>query len=123
VVGMGEYKVWVDKNGIIRGQIIGSHDEDDAVHIIKEIDDILLKMEQKGVILIDMSKTGRPTTGSRKVHAENIKHGYSKFKKAAFFGASAFNRVMANFIIKASGKGEVVRYFDKENDAINWLLD
>jgi hypothetical protein len=119
---MGEYTVWVDQDGIIRGKIIGSHDEDEAINIIKEIDLQLLKMEQKGLILIDMSKTGRPTAGSRKVHAQNLKHGYTKFKKAAFYGASAINRVMANFIIKASGRGEMVRYFDKEDEAVKWLL-
>ena len=120
---MGEFKVWVDNNGIIRGKIIGVHTEEDAIEIIKQMDEYLMKEKGSRSVMIDMRETGRPTSKSRKVHAENIKNNSNKFKKAAFFGAKVINRVMANFIIKASGRGEKVRYFDTESDAVKWILE
>ena len=118
---MGEFKVWVGDDGIIRGKIIGDHTGQDARKIIKLIDHYLAKDRSKGYVLIDMRETGRPTAESRKIHASNIKNGHSKFNKTAFFGAKVINRVMANFIIKASGKGKKVKYFDTENEALKWL--
>lgn len=118
---MGEYKVWVDKEGIIRAAIIGTHDKDDAEKIIAEIDKLLEKYKQQSRLLIDMTKTGRPTSKARKVHASNMRIKAKYFKKTALYGASAMNRVMANFIIKASGKGDNVKYFNTEHQALSWL--
>jgi hypothetical protein len=118
---MGEYKVWVDSEGIIRGKIIGDHTKEDAIEIIKELQNHFLKDKGNLLAIIDMSETNRPSSGSRKVHAMNLKNNHDLFKKAAFFGASVMNRVLANFIIKASGKGDKVRYFDTQQEAIQWL--
>ena len=118
---MGEYKVWVDQDGIIRATIIGTHDKDDAEKIIAEINELIKKHEQNSRLLIDMTKTSRPTSKARKLHAINIKVQAKHFKKTALFGASAMNRVMANFIIKASGRSDKVKYFNTEQEAVSWL--
>lgn len=121
VNSMGKYKVWVDDSGIIRGAIIGEHTKEDALNIIRDLDEYLNKVHDNGLVLIDMTKTGRPSSEARKVHAMNIKNENEKFKKAAFFGATVMNRVLANFIIKASGRGDKVRYFNTKEEAIVWL--
>ncbi len=118
---MGEYKVWVDNDGFIRAMITGGHDKEAAEKIIAKLNELLKKKKNTGKVLIDMTKTGRPTYQARKLHANNIKNNSDLFKKAALYGASALNKVMANFIIKASGKGEKVRYFDTEDEAMMWL--
>jgi hypothetical protein len=118
---MGKYKVWVDDYGIIRGAIFGKHSKKDALDIIREMDGHLQKEKGNGLILIDMTETGRPSSEARKIHAMNIKNGNTKFKRAAFFGATVMNRVLANFIIKASGRSDKVRYFDTQKEAIEWL--
>jgi hypothetical protein len=116
---MGKYEIRVD-SGIIRIKLFGTHTKEDAVNLIKEADKLLLK-NRPGLVLTDLSSTGKPLSGARKVHADNIRYGHEKFKKIAFFGASVTNRVMANFIIKASGKSDKVRYFKTESDAVKWL--
>jgi hypothetical protein len=119
---MGEYKVWVDDTGIVRGAIFGTHDKDDAKKVIEEMN-ILIKQSGKDCkVLIDMSETGRPTYEARKLHASNINIISKYFKKAAFFGATTMNRVLANFIIKAAGIGDSVKYFNTQDEAIKWLL-
>jgi hypothetical protein len=118
---MGEYKVWVDHEGHIRARIVGKHDKGNAEKIINEINELIKKNQKKGKLLIDMTDTGRPTVQARKLHATNMKRLSKEIKKAALYGASAMNRVMANFIIKASGMGEKVKYFNTEEEAILWL--
>ena len=118
---MGEYKVWVDKAGIIRGAIFGSHEQKDAEKIIEEINMHIKGYGKNCIVLIDMSKTGRPTYEARKLHATNIKFISKYFRKAAFFGGTTMNRVLANFIIKASGVGKNVKYFNSQDEAIKWL--
>jgi hypothetical protein len=118
---LGEYKVKVDSDGFIRATIIGIHDKDDAEKIIVEMNKLIKKHEQNCKILIDMTKTGRPTSKARKLHAINMKVQAEYFKKTAIFGGNAMNRVMANFIIKASGRGDKVKYFGTHQDAVSWL--
>jgi len=118
---MGEYKVWVDQEGRIRARIVGEHDKLDAENIINEINELIKRDQKNSKILIDMTDTGRPSSHARKLHANNMKKLSKSIKKAALYGASAMNRVMANFIIKASGMGEKVKYFNTEKEAILWL--
>lgn len=118
---MGEYKVWAD-NEIIRITLSGIHTQEDAINLIKKVDEFLLS-NKSGLVLTDMSQVEKPTSGARKIHANNIKNDKGNYKKLAFFGASVMNRVMANFIIKASGRGEKARYFETEIEAIEWLKE
>jgi hypothetical protein len=118
---MGDYKVWED-DGIIRITLYGIHTQEDAINLIKKVDEFLLS-NKSGLVLTDMSQVEKPTSGARKIHANNIKNDKGNYKKLAFFGASVMNRVMANFIIKASGRGEKARYFETEIEAIEWLKE
>lgn len=118
---MGEFEVWVDQYGFICAKIIGSHDQQQAEIIISKMNELIQQKQKTGHLLIDMTKTGRPTSKARKLHAENIKLQSEFFRKAALYGASVLNRVMANFIIKASGKGKKVRYFSTKEEAVKWL--
>jgi dsRNA-specific ribonuclease len=118
---MGTHKIWADE-GIIRIALIGMHTQEDAGNIIKDVEEFLPE-NRKGLVLTDMSRIEKPTSRARKVHADNIKNNHDKYEKLAFYGASVMNRVMANFIIKASGHNDKVRYFDTELEAINWLKE
>ena len=117
---MGSYKVWEDATGLVRVKVIGDHTDHDSKAMIHELNEVLMKKSNNNKILIDMTQTGRPTVNARKNHAVNMKNN-GNFKKAALFGASAMNRVMANFIIKASGRGNKVKYFKDEHSALDWL--
>lgn len=118
---MGEYKVWLDEDGIIKGILYGDQDKDTTKNVIEEVNILLSREKSIGSVLIDMSETGRPTSESRRLHADNIKSNPENLRKLALYGASTMNRVMANFIIKASGRADMVRYFKTEKDAIEWL--
>ena len=119
---MGEYKVCKGDDGIIRGILLGVHEKRDAESIIKEITDL---SEEKGKarVLIDLSKTERGTLGARKVHLNNIKVQPPTFEKLALFGANTTNKVMVNFIVKATGRKNKIKYFKTEEEALRWLRE
>ena len=119
---MGDYKIWLDDDGIIRCILKGIHEKKDAEAILKKII-TLLKEKGKARVLIDLRKTERSTSGARRVYVYNIMAKPKVFEKFAFFGKSVKNRVMANFIMTATGKEDKVRYFESEEDALRWLKE
>ena len=72
-------------------------------------------------VLVDLSETVRGTVRARMVTIKSIKTEPLIYGKIALFGANKTNRVMANLVIKASGRHDKVRYFDTENEAEQWL--
>jgi len=120
---MGAYKVWLDDDGIIKGILLGDQDKESTENVITEVNTLLSKENCIGSVLIDMSQTGRPSSESRRLHANNIRSNPKNLRKLALYGASTMNRVMANFIIKASGRVDMVRYFKTEKEAIEWLKE
>ena len=119
---MASHKLWVDKEKIINIQLIGSHDKENAESIIEEINELISK-NPNCLILIDMDKIVRPTSQARKLHAQNMRLQANYFKKTAIYGGNTLNRVIANFIIKASGRGDKVKYFRTRENAIEWLKE
>lgn len=119
---MGEYKVWIDDDGIIRCALRGVHMKRDAESITEGITH-LSKYNGKARVLMDLSKTERSTSGARMVHINNIRAEHEIFEKLALFGISEMNRVKANFIIIASGRGNKARYFESEGEALRWLKE
>lgn len=117
---MGEYKVWIDDNGIIRCVVGGSHRKQDAQ---KVIDDIKKHLKEKGKarILLDICNIEESTSDARRVYVNFIKKEPRILEKTALHGKKAMQRVMANFIIVASGCEKKVRYFRKEKEALRWL--
>ena len=118
---MGKYKIWVN-DGIIFGQLSGIHDKKDAETVIKEFHALMGK-EKIRKILIDMSNIEKATLEARKIHLDNLVSRPDIFNKLALFGANTMNRVMANLFIRAAKMGNKVKYFNSENDALDWLKE
>jgi len=119
---MGVYKVTNDKgNGIIVGDISGNHTLEDAENMLAIVLDLMEENGESRKILLVMSKVGRPTSDARKFYAKIIRSNQYNFQKLALYGANTRNRVMANFIIKASGKDNFIKYFDSRKNTLRWL--
>lgn len=71
-------------------------------------------------ILIDISQVKTQDIGARKAALEGITS--LEFDKMAVFGAGLFIKHVAGFVIQAAGKSEMVKYFDTEKEATEWLI-
>lgn len=70
--------------------------------------------------LIDLSQMTKATSKARKILVDVSSH--PSIRKYAFYGASTFIRVVANFIISSSGQKNVC-HFDTEEAALKWIKE
>ena len=120
-----KHKTWWDeREGVIRHQVSGPYDEQDAGELVKEIGEIKRRFHgKKPKALLDLSGAGKVTSGARKLIVERI-YRDPDLVKIASFGLSIFARVVNSFMIKATGvSSDKVRVFDTEENALKWLKE
>ena len=116
----GKVKVWWDeKEGLIRGCLTGEFDENMAKVVAETAIKILEQHDEKTNMLFDLSKLRKILSPARKRLVELRKH--PNINRAAIWGASTFIRVVANFIIAATGKYKMTKHFGTEKEALKWL--
>ena len=118
---MGEYKVEMDDD-IIRAILSGVYLKRDLDAIMAQISN-LAHETGKNNIFLDIGGIEEISGGARRALAQQIAIEPRFFNKLAIYGANAKHRVMADFIITASGKGNNVRYFENEEEAMRWLKE
>ena len=124
----GRSKIWLSDEEIICINISNMSDEKDINGILEKTKELLEKFKGKRKILIALSsQTGMlsqmwHTFQARTVLAEKTKSIFKEpgFEKAAIFGGNTTKRVVAAFIITASGVKNV-KVFETEEEASNWL--
>ena len=118
---MGEYKVETDGD-IIRAVLSGVQLKRDLDAVLVQIKDLVQETKMNNIFL-DIGGIEEISGGARRTLANHISIEPRFFNKLTICGANAKHRVMANFIITASGKGNNVRYFEKEEEALLWLKE
>ncbi len=71
-------------------------------------------------VLIDLKHSTQFSSGARKEWVKFLQN--SKIKKTAIFGGNIFVRTLASFVIAAS-KSKNIKFFTKEENAKNWLIN
>jgi hypothetical protein len=112
-------QVYLDQEGIIHVESIGLQTEDEALKVRKKVMELGKKVPGKVRILNNLTRMSKATARSRKTTAESIK--LPEIGKVASFGGSTFARVVASFVIKATGMEHKVKYFETEEEALKWL--
>lgn len=112
--------IWDKKRKIARAKAIGVLDKTAAVGIMAETEKIAKDHGDQINWLIDLRQMNKATSKARKILVKASSH--PSIRRYAFFGASTFIRVVANFIISAAGQKNA-RHFANEKDAINWIKE
>lgn len=111
---------WAQENNLIHLQSLSDQDEQSAQKISEEISRILKTKDEKVGLIIDLTKSGKPSSKARKILADMIKQ--EKLSKVATFGGGTIHRVISQFIIYVSGVKHT-RIFDTEPEALAWLKE
>jgi UDP-N-acetylmuramyl pentapeptide synthase len=114
-------RVYLGDDGIVRVVSIGDQTPEEMIEVRRVVLNLGRSIPGKVKILNDLSRMGRSLPGSRAEAAQSIK--LEKVDKVASYGASTLNRVIASFIMRASGMGNKVRYFETEAEALEWLKE
>lgn len=113
---------FVDKLGVINHHFIGNYSGPEVKRDWLTLETLVKKLRNKGklvLILASLKELGRATLSGRIMGLELIKN--LDFDKAAIFGGTAAQNAMANLIIRASCKSDLIGFFDDEEKARAWL--
>lgn len=80
-----------------------------------------LKTEGKKVFILNaLMDLGKTSAGSRRAAAEALR--LKVYDRVALYGANVFFKYLANMIVVATGKKNVVKYFNTRQQGEQWLL-
>lgn len=114
-------KVYMNNDGIIRVISVGDQTAEEMIEVRKAVLELCKKVPGKIKILNDLSKMGKSLLGSRTEAVKSIK--LEKVGKVANFGGGTSTRIIASFIVRASGMDKKVKYFETEAEALKWLKE
>lgn len=121
----GKVSVDLDSDGIVRltfkapGETPEEHDR--MAEETREAYEKLKSLHPDGQfrVLVDLTNAGIPTQHAREVYIKTLSD--KRIKKTAFFGVGGAIKTIVSFIVSASGKGEEVKFFINQEEALSWL--
>ncbi len=117
-IRVGENRLHLDEDNIIRITIVGELDEETQIRINDAGYKLMNTVEGKVNALIDLNKAGKTLPGARKRQIEISE--YEKTAKVALFGLHPVARVVASFFMGVTKKKDI-RFFKTEKEALAWL--
>jgi hypothetical protein len=108
-------------NGIIELTLTGHQTKASSQQFQTEINDMVAKRrkaKQKALILVDLSGVTGHDSDVRDAARETLKNDYDGL---ALFGENVTVRMLANWLIRTTGEGDRVRFFDTKEEALQWL--
>ena len=113
----GKAEVFLDEQGILqltwsRDAVIRSSDAEAAVRMVNE-----LCAQTERPLLVDMATTSTVSRGARAVFARTC-----QASRVALLGASAVDKVVANFVLAMNKTGRPKRFFTSRAEAMAWLM-
>jgi hypothetical protein len=114
-------KISMGDDGILRMELIGDIDKGDMEAYVKDVTPFLEAATEAEPLLVltDSSRSGKLSSGARKLSAE-VNRDPRMGKTAVIGEGRRYFRVMAGFILKATGRDNI-RFFDTEEEALTWL--
>ena len=125
---VSEREIWVGENRLYLGEdnvvhLISSGEKDKTIAIA--VKNAYIKMantvEGKIHLLMDVNKSGQPSSEARRIFQEGILE-YEKTGKVALFGLHPVARVITSFIIGVTKKKDI-RLFKTKEEALAWLKE
>lgn len=114
------YKLQSIQTDILKIEFIGDMTDEDVAQNSTDIDPYLenVSVEKPLNFLIDASRMGKMSAGTRRVFTERNKNPL--VGSTAIYGLNRALKVLGHFIITASGR-ENIHFFDSETEALAWL--
>ncbi len=119
-IWIGESRFYLGEDDILYETLVGKQDSETVIAMIEIHDKFMSLVEGNLNVLIDLNKTGQPTSQARKEGMERFEEkGYGK---VALFGMHPVARVLASFVMGVSKK-EDMHFFKSKEDALAWIKE
>jgi hypothetical protein len=112
------------QDGILHVTFVGDIDVEDWMDYIRDYAPFLDQTTPEDPLdfLVDGTQMGKFSAAARKLLVDDFRNPNPRIGKTAMVGASRYVRVLASFILKATGRSNV-RLFETEKDALVWLQE
>ena len=117
-IRVGENRFYLGEDEIMYVELAGEYEVEDALTLRDAYLKLLRTVEGKVNILVDNSKSGKPSQEARKIFAEMIEHELCG--KIAVFGLNPVARVIASFVF-GNSKNKNTQIFKTKDEALPWL--
>lgn len=116
-------KVFINRYGIIEIMVRGDQSVESVQAMGDETARLGKELREKGeraLVLDNLLEMGEVPAEARKLVVDLVKS--SDYDRLAMLGNNPVLKLGANLMLRASGKGSRVRYFENSDDAMAWLL-
>lgn len=120
--GMAKNKVFLNPQGIIEIEVIGDQNAASVELMGRAISVLIVELKGKSkpvLILDDLFQMGEVDSAGRKLVVDFAKR--LDYTRLAMVGKGGVLRIGANLMLRATGKGDTIRYFNDRQAAIEWL--
>lgn len=121
---MQQNAVFVNNDGIVEITLFGNQSVETVTAMGKQIAELLQQQKAKGLpalILDDLLEMGQVPADARKMV---IQLGRAlPYDRCAMLGRGGALRLGTNLMLRATGRGNTIQYFDNREAAIRWLKD
>lgn len=119
---MAANRVYLNSDEIIEIEVIGDQNPASVEQMGRQINTLITQMKNLGkpcLLLDNLLQIGKVGPEARRLVVELTKQ--LDYDRAAMLGQGGLMRFGANLMLRASGKGYKIRYFDDRDQAILWL--
>ena len=117
------YKVFLNNDDVIEVLVIGDQNVASVELMGRQIDTLLTELKARGkpgLVLDDLLQIGRVDADARKLVVELGKR--LDYDRLAMVGKGGIMRFGTNLMLRATGRGYKIKYFDDRDLAMTWLL-
>jgi len=114
----GENRFYLGEDDMMYVELVGEYNMQNALALRDAYLKLLENVEGKVNILVDNSKSGKPSKEARKIFTELI--GHEQCGKIAVFGLNPVARVIASFVL---GSSKNTHIFKTKDEAFSWLKE
>jgi hypothetical protein len=109
------------QDGIIELTLTGHQTRQSSQQFTDDINQMVAELrtkKQKALILVNLAGVTGHDADVRDDARETMKNDYDGL---ALYGENVPVRMLANWLIRSSGQGDRVRFFDTKEEALKWL--
>ena len=117
-------RVYLNSDGIIEIEVIGDQTVPSVEAMGRQTDSFITQLKAVGkpcLILDNLLQIGKVGPEARREVVDVASR--LDFDRAAMLGQGGMMRFGANLMLRATGRAYKMRYFDRREDAVKWLLD
>lgn len=116
-------RVFLNNDNIVEINVVGNQNRASVELMGRQADALITQLKGAGkprLVLDDLTEIGAVDPEARRLVVEFGKR--LDYERAAMVGKGGLMRFGANLMLRATGRGDTIRFFEDRDEAVKWLL-